>query len=127
MKLKNLLIVLLALLLCASCKVEDQSTPEYATKEFLKSFNTGDFTNVYKYTPAKEHIIIEQLEKMMNENKEQFDKVKKNRLDITSVTCTEQTDSTAVCHCKYSLNGKVKEQDMNLKKEDGHWCVKLSL
>ncbi|MBO4489147.1 MAG: DUF4878 domain-containing protein [Bacteroidales bacterium] len=127
MKLKNLFIVLLALVLCVSCKVEDQTTPEYATKEFLKAFNLGDFPNIYKYTPAKEHIIIEQLEKLMNENKEQYEKVKKNRLEISSVTCTEQTDSTAVCHCKYTLNGKVKEQDMNLKKEDDHWCVKLSL
>ena len=127
MKLRNFLFLTLMILMFASCKTEDQTTPEYATREFLKSFNTGDFPNIYKYTPAKEHIIIEQLEKMMNENKEQYEKVKKNRLDIASITCTEQTDSTAVCHCKYSLNGQVKEQDMNLKKENDHWCVKLSL
>ncbi|MCR4965547.1 MAG: DUF4878 domain-containing protein [Bacteroidales bacterium] len=127
MKLKNILILALVLLFCVSCKVEDQSSPEYATKEFLMSFNTGDFPTIYKYTPAKEHILIEQIEKMMNENKEQYDKVKKNKLVISEVTCTEQTDSTAVCHCKYSLNGNAKEQDLNLKKEDNHWCVKLSL
>lgn len=127
MKLRTVLILSLMILLGVSCKVEDTTTPEYATKEFLKSFNTGDFPTIYKYTPAKEHIFIEQLEKAMNENKEKYERVKKNKLEITSITCTEQTDSTAVCHCIYSLNGKVKDQEFNLKKEDEHWCVKLSL
>ncbi|MBO7445205.1 MAG: DUF4878 domain-containing protein [Bacteroidales bacterium] len=127
MKLRNILILMVALLFCTACKVEDQTTPEYATKEFLKAFNTGDFANIYKYTPAKEHILIEQIEKMMNENEKQYEKVKKNKVEITSITCTEKTDSTAVCHCVYSFNGKKKEEDMNLKKENDHWCVRLSL
>ena len=127
MKLRNFLLLSLMILLFVSCKTEDQTTPEFATKEFLKSFNTGDFPNIYKYTPAKEHILIELIEKQMNENKDQYEKVKKNKLEIKSVTCTEQTDSTAVCHGVYTLNGNEKEQDFNLKKEDDHWCVRLSL
>ncbi len=127
MKLKIATLLFLVLTLGFACKMEDKTTPEYATKAFIEAFNKGDFPNIYKHTPAKEHIIIEQIEKMMNEDKDRYEKVKKNRVEIISVTCKEASDSTAVCHGVYKLNGQEKSDDFSLKKEDDHWCVRLSL
>lgn len=120
-------IVILTALLFWACNKEDKSTPEYAAKAYIVAFHTGDFNTLYKYTAKSNHKLIEQLQSMMNKNKDKLEEIKNNTVEIQQDTLISINDSVAECHCRYLFNGKKRSGTYNLYKEDGRWVVDITV
>lgn len=128
-KIKLLLLAATSCLILFSCNSSKNnlSTPENATKTFVKAFYTADFDELYKCTAQNNRPIIQEIQKMTNRQKEQLEKMKKNEIEIKEVTCLSQNDSVAECKCVFSYNQQEKNLTYNLRKEEGDWHIDLTI
>ena len=118
-----------ALFVLGGCKGETNQylTPESTTEVFVNAFCTADFETMYDCTAENNRVIIQQIEKQMNMQKEQLKKIKENKVEISKVECKMQNDSVAECVCHYKLNGTPKKNVYMLNKKDSKWLVNLRL
>lgn len=120
-------LVALSVVMLSSCKSEDKTSPEYVTKTFVNAYFTGDFNTLYKCTPKNNHAIIEQMQRAMNKNKAQYEKVKKNKVEIIEVKPVFEEDSLAEYECRFMFNDKERTSTCDLCVEEGKWVVDLTL
>lgn len=120
-------LTVLAVLTLSACKSEDKTTPEYVTKTFVEAFYTGDFNTLYKCTPKDNHVIIEQMQRAMNNRKDKLEEIKKNEIKILEVKCVLNEDSVAEYECRFLYNKAERKSTYNLCKEDGKWLVDLTI
>lgn len=118
-----LLIILIGLGVCFySCQEQKkEKTPEGVTELFVKAFNTGDFTKMFQYSTKKSHFLINDLKKRRTE--EEMEIIKGRKIHIQETQVSEQTDTTATCVCKFTVDNAQAEQTWTLKKENGDWKV----
>lgn len=128
-KTKLILLTLLASILLFSCNSSKKklSTPEDATRTFVQAFYTADFDELYKCTAHNNRPIIQQIQKMTNNQKEQLEKLRNNEVVIRDVKCLSQNDSVAECECQFLFNKEEKKLTYNLRKEDEDWHVDLTV
>lgn len=128
-KIKLILLTVLAATFLFSCKSskKELSTPENATKTFVQAFYTADFDELYKCTAQNNRPIIQQIQKMTNNQKEQLEKMRKNEIIIRDVKCLSQNDSVAECECQFLFNKEEKKLTYNLRKEEEDWHVDLTI
>lgn len=128
-KVKLILFTALASLVLFSCNSSKRSlsTPEDATRTFVQAFYTADYDELYKCTAHNNRPLIQQLQKMTNNQKEQLEKIKHNEIIIRDIKCLSQNDSVAECECQFLYNKKEKKLTYNLRKEEEDWHVDLTV
>lgn len=128
---KSLIILTIGICLCfVSCKNKNnEKTPEGVTSSFVKSFNTGDFQGMYKYSTAKSKNLIDNLSQQRSA--EDLEIIKSRQLTVDSTVVKEQTDSTATCVCYFKIKEKDDDrwqnayQEWPLQKEGEDWKIML--
>lgn len=119
------LLLACACLVMPACQNKKKNTPEAVAEQFAKAFYTADFTHMYQYSTKKTQVVIQNLQNAMKEHADKQEEMSKQTVVFVNTTVDSQTDSTAMCTCKVTIDEKPRTDVWELVKENGDWKVSM--
>lgn len=109
----------------SACQNKKKNTPEAVAEQFAKAFYTADFTHMYQYSSKKTQVVIQNLQSAMKEHADRQEEMSKQKVVFVNTTVDSQTDSTAMCTCKVTIDERPRTDVWELVKENGDWKVTM--